>query len=55
MMIKLDLVTGIILAESGELSDNDLIKFVKKHQDALMQLQGSWGRCVQSMKESGLI
>jgi hypothetical protein len=51
----MELVTGIILAESGELSDEDLISFVAEHRDTLVNLQGSWGRCVASMEEQGLI
>jgi len=54
-VIKLDLVEGIIQAESGELSDEDLVLFVSEHQDTLMQLQGSWQRTVISMKDEGLI
>jgi hypothetical protein len=54
-VIKLDLLDGIIQAESGELSDEDMVLFVSEHQDTLMQLQGSWQRTVMSMKEEGLI
>ena len=51
----MDLVTGIILAESGEMSDEELIEFVSEHRATLVNLQGSWGRCVASMEEQGLI
>ena len=51
----MDLVTGIILAETGELSDEDLISFVKEHRDTICQLQGSWQRCVQSLEDGGYI
>jgi hypothetical protein len=44
-----DLVTGIIRAENGEMDNDELIDFVLKHQDTLMQLQGSWQRTVQDV------
>lgn len=46
-----DLVTGIIQAEEGTLTDKALIEFVKEHQDSLVQLQGRWGRYVAYLKE----
>ena len=54
-MTKLDLVTGIILAEEGKLSDEELVAFVSDHQDSLSQLQGTWQRFVISLKEQGKI
>ena len=54
-MTKTDLVTGIIAAESGELSDEDLVLFVSEHQETLSKLQGSWQRTVHQLKEEGLI
>jgi hypothetical protein len=44
-----DIVDGIIRAENGEMSDEELIEFVKEHKNTLMQLQGSWQRTVQSV------
>lgn len=44
-----NLVTGIIEAENGEMSDDELREFVLKHKDTLMLLQGSWQRTVQQV------
>ena len=54
-MTKLDLVTGVILAEEGKLTDEELVAFVSDHQDSLSQLQGTWQRFVASLKEQGKI
>jgi len=51
-MTKLDLVTGIIKAEEGDLTEFELVEFVKQHQDSLVQLQGRWQRLVADLKES---
>tara|TARA_R110000787_G_scaffold13079_6_gene41506 strand:+ start:914 stop:1078 length:165 start_codon:yes stop_codon:yes gene_type:complete len=51
-MTKLDLVTGIIAAEEGNLNDEELVAFVSDHQDSLSQLQGRWQRLVADLKES---
>ena len=44
-----NLVTGIIEAENGEMSDDELREFVLEHKDTLMLLQGSWQRTVQQV------
>jgi len=54
-MEKQDLVTGIILIENGEMTDDDLISFVREHKDTLLQLQGSWQRMVYQLEEANLI
>ena len=54
-MTKLDLVTGVILAEEGKLTDEELVAFVSEHQETLSKLQGSWQRTVHQLKEKGLI
>ena len=54
-MTKLDLVTGIILVENGEISEEDLIEFVREYQDTLVGLQGFWGRLVHQLMEGGHI
>lgn len=54
-MTKLDLVTGIILVETGEISDEDLIEFVREYQGTLIGLQGFWGRLVNQLEDEGLI
>ena len=53
-MTKLDLVRGVILAEEGKLTDEE-VAFVSDHQDSLSQLQGTWQRFVASLKEQGKI
>jgi hypothetical protein len=52
---KIDLVTGIILVETGEISEDNLISFVSEHKETLLQLQGSWVRLVQALEDGGLI
>lgn len=52
---KLDLVTGIIAAENGELTDEDLVAFVSEHQETLSKLQGSWQNLVYKLQFEGLI
>lgn len=47
----MDLITGIIQAESGEMDESDLIEFVQEHRETLMQLQGSWQRTVLAVEE----
>lgn len=54
-MTKLDLVTGIILVENGEISEEDLIEFVREYQYTLVGLQGFWGRLVHQLREGGHI
>jgi len=54
-MTKLDLVTGIILAEEGKLSDEELVAFVSDHQESLEKLQGSWQNLVLKLQWEGLI
>lgn len=54
-MTKLDLLTGIILVENGEISDEDLIEFVREYQTTLVGLQGFWGRLVNQLKEGNYI
>ena len=54
-MTKLDLVTGIILAEEGKLSDEELVAFVSDHQESLEKLQGSWKNLVLKLQWEGLI
>jgi len=49
----MDLTTGVILAETGQMSEEDLIAFVREHKETLMQLQGSWQRTVLALKEAG--
>ena len=44
-----NLVTGIIEAENGEMSDDELREFVLEHKDTLMLLQGSWLWTVQQV------
>lgn len=48
----MNLVDGIILAESGELNGDELVEFVLEHERALMELQGSWQRLVLSVREA---
>jgi hypothetical protein len=52
---KFDLVTGIIAAENGELSDEDLVAFVSEYQETLSKLQGSWQNLVYRLQYEGLI
>lgn len=54
-MEKIDLVTGIIELESGQMDDETLVEFVKQHRDTLQHLQGSYGRLIASLEEAGLI
>ena len=54
-MSKLDLVSGIILAEEGNLNDEELVAFVSDHQNSLSQLQGRWQRLVADLKEQNKI
>lgn len=54
-MTKLDLVTGIILAEEGKLSDEELVAFVSDHQESLEKLQGSWKNLVLKLQWYGWI
>ena len=54
-MTKTDLITGIIAAESGELSDKELVLFVSEHQETLSKLQGSWQNLVFKLQYEGLI
>jgi len=51
----MELIEGLIQAESGQLTEEELIDFVKEHKEKLLKLQGSWVRCVQYMEEEGLI
>lgn len=51
----MDLVEGIILIESGDISHEELIDFVSQHKSTLIQLQGSWVRLVNQLEDEGLI
>ncbi len=53
--LLMDLVTGIIELESGNMDEKTLVKFVKEHMTELWKLQGSYQRMIYSMKKEGLI
>lgn len=54
-MTKLDLIEGIIAVENGDISEEDLIEFVREYQNTLIGLQGFWGRLIHQLKEGGYI
>jgi hypothetical protein len=54
-MEKIDLVTGIIELESGQMSEERAIGFARQHKETLVNLQGCYGRWIAQLEEAGLI
>lgn len=53
-MDALDVVLAIEQGES-EYSEEEIIEGLSEHRDSLRRLQGSWGRFIEQLEQSGRI
>lgn len=55
MIDPLELVLIIEQRDPGDHSEEEIIESLSEHRETLRRLQGSWGRFIHDLEESGRI